>query len=225
MAPRDDWPVKTVFRILIPTVGAIALVITGICAWLFFYVGDLPDFYQLSRFAPNAEVIISNPCLGKPSTVIPFNRIGKALRDALAAAEPTKLIPRYIARDQVGCNQKGLRPLRFQLNELRLSWHIRRHFSDDQIFTIYANQAYFGAGANGVKSASLAYFHKDPDALSIADAALLAGLLRSPERFSPYKHPDRALQRRNEVLRAMVAQGTITANEAANAEKERILTQ
>ena len=123
------------------------------------------------------------------------------------------------------CNPKSLKPLRSQLNEIRLSWQIRRHFSDDQILTIYANQAYFGAGANGVKNASLTYFHKDPDTLSIAEAALLAGLLRSPERFSPYEHPDRALQRRNEVLRAMAVQGTISANQAANAETVGILTQ
>ena len=214
---------KTLFRILIATLGAIALVITGFCAWLFFYTGDLPDFYQLSRFAPNVEVIVSDPCLERPSTVIPFNRIGKPLRDALAAAEqPARPISYEIARGLVECNQK-LRPLRFQLNSLRLSWLIGRHFSDEQIFTIYANQAYFGSGAAGVKDASVTYFQKDPDALNIAEAALLAGLLRGPELFSPYKHPERALKRRSEILQAMVAQRKISANEAANADRAPIL--
>ncbi len=201
------------------------LFITGICAWLFFFTKDLPDFYQLSPFAPNVEAIISDPCLERPLTVIPFDRIGMPLRNALAVAElPGKSLSYEIARRLAVCNQK-LPPLRFELNSLRLSWRIRSHFSDEQIFTIYANQAYFGAGATGVKDASVAYFHKDPDALSIAEAALLAALLRGPEHLSPYKHPDRALQRRSEVLQAMVAQRQISANEAANAERSPLLTR
>ena len=215
---------RILYRILIATLGAIVLFVTGICGWLFFYAEDLPDFYQLSRFTPSVEVIVSDPCLERPSTVIPFNRIGKPVRDALAAAEQARSISYWIARGLVGCNQR-LKNLRYQLNSLRLSWHIRRHFSDEQIFTIYANQAYFGGGATGVKDASVAYFHKDPDALSIAEAALLVGLLRSPERFSPYKHPERALQRRSEVLQAMVNQRKISANEAANAERVPIPTR
>jgi len=92
------------------------------------------------------------------------------------------------------------------------------HFSEQQLFTIYANRAYFGARAIGVESASRQFFYKDADTLSIEEAALIAGLLRAPGYFSPYKNPERALERRNKVLESMAAQGKLSAVEAARAE-------
>jgi penicillin-binding protein 1A len=178
---------------------------------------------KLSRFAPSAEVVISDPCLADPSTVIPSDRIGKPFRDALAAAVPPGTFSYQIARRLVVCHQQ-LRALRYQINTLRLSWHIRRHFSEEQILTIYANQAYFEPGVTGVKNASLALFQRDPDALSLAEAALLVVLTGSPG-FSPDKHPEVALRRRSEILHAMVAQGKISANEAENADMLPILTR
>jgi len=74
--------VRTLFKILIATLGAIVLVITAICVRLFFYVGDLPDFYQLSRLAPNDEVIISDPyrtcrqfSFPGPSSLLPWGKL------------------------------------------------------------------------------------------------------------------------------------------------------
>jgi len=114
---------------------------------------------------------------------------------------------------------------RYHANNLRLSWHIRRHFSEQQVFTIYANRAYFGSGATGVENASRQLFHKNADSLNTEDAALLAGLLRAPDYFSPYKHPERALQRRNQVLEAMAAQGKISTSDAARAEASPVATE
>ena len=122
------------------------------------------------------------------------------------------------------CNHTGGMG-RYHLNSLRLSWHIRSRFSQEQIFTIYANRAYFGSGATGVESASRQFFRKEADALNTEEAALLAGLLRAPEYFSPYKRPEKALQRRNQVLEAMAAQGKLSAIEAARAEATPIATQ
>src|SRR5208282_6463600 len=115
------------------------------------------------------------------------------------------------------CGHPGKR-LKEQLNTLRLSWHIRRQFSEQQMLVIYANRAYFGPGLTGVERASKEFFHKEPDALTIEQAALLAGLIRSPGRYSPHQHPDRALKRRNTVLELMVARGELSEGEAARLE-------
>jgi len=108
--------------------------------------------------------------------------------------------------------------LKRSLNQLRLSWHIRTHFLQQQVFTIYANRAYFGPGMTGVENASRQLFHKAPDGLRIEQAALIAGLIRAPGAYSPYKHPDRALQRRNKVLELMKVQGKLSADDAARLE-------
>ncbi len=201
----------------------VLLVIAGVCGWLFVYTGDLPDIDHLTKFAPSAQFPVIDPCLASPSMALPFDRIAKTLRDALAIAEPAGSLSDQIARTLM-CNRRE-RAGRYQLNEFRLSWHIRRRFSEQQLFTIYANRAYFGAGATGVESASRLFFNKDADSLSAAEAALLAVLLRAPDYFSPYKHPEAALQRRNRVLEAMAAQGKLSASDAASAEATPVVTQ
>ena len=78
---------------------------------------------------------------------------------------------------------------------------------------MYSNRIYLGPELIGVQQGSEFYFHKSPAELNIAEAALLVGLIRSPV-YSPFKHPDRALRRRNEVVDAMVENGSITSVEA-----------
>jgi membrane peptidoglycan carboxypeptidase len=113
----------------------------------------------------------------------------------------------------------------YQLDVFRLSWHIRRRFSEQQLFTIYANRAYFGPGAMGVENASEHFFQKDTNGLSAEEAALLAGVLRSPAGFSPFTHPDRALQRRNQILEDMAARGKLNASEVSRAVASSISTR
>ena len=114
------------------------------------------------------------------------------------------------------CNKRDS-PARYQLDVFRLSWHIRRRFSEQELFTIYANTAYFGPAATGVENAFRHLFQKGADALSPEEAALLAGLLRAPSIFSPFKNAEKALQRRNKILEAMAAQGKLSAIELATA--------
>jgi len=92
---------------------------------------------------------------------------------------------------------------------------LERRFSRQELLTIFANRAWFGHGQVGVQAASQYFFQKDPNQLQIGEAAMLAGLIRAPARLSPLAHPDRALERRNEVLDAMVARHAISAEEGA----------
>jgi membrane peptidoglycan carboxypeptidase len=117
------------------------------------------------------------------------------------------------------------RSARYTLDVFRLSWHIRRRFTEKELFTIYVNRAYFGPAATGIENASNHFFQKSADSLSIEEAALLAGLLRGPGLHSPFKHPDRAIQRRNDVLTRMAAQGKLGATDLAQALADPIVTR
>jgi membrane carboxypeptidase/penicillin-binding protein len=215
--------VRLRYKILLVLLALVLIFVAGVCSWLFVYTGDLPEFDHLSQFAPNTQVVLLDSCLPGPSTSLPFDRIGKPFQDALVTAEPFSSLPDRIASTLM-CNRRE-RAIQYELDTIRLSWHIRIHFSEQQLLTIYANRAYFGAGMTGVQNASKDLFRKDPEALSVDEAALIAGLLRAPAALSPRKHPEQALLRRNKVLEEMVAKGKLSASDAARLEATPLVTQ
>ncbi len=99
-----------------------------------------------------------------------------------------------------------------KVKEIALSFKIEKKYAKERILEMYLNQAYFGARAYGVEAASRTYFGKPITAVTIAEAALLAGLLKAPSSFSPYKHPRKALSRRNLVLKQMMKYEDIGAD-------------
>jgi penicillin-binding protein 1A len=99
---------------------------------------------------------------------------------------------------------------RRKFQEILLAIQIERHFTKPQIFTMYSNQVDLGSGNYGFEAASEFFFGKHLRQLTLPEAALLAGLPRSPTYYSPILHPHHALARRNEVLAAMLDNGKIT---------------
>jgi len=110
---------------------------------------------------------------------------------------------------------------RRKIAEAYMAVILETRLSKEQIFALYCNEAYLGQRAGfsikGFGEASEAYFNKDVTALSLPEAALLAALIRSPNRYNPYRHPEVALARRNQVLQDMVATGAVTEVEGARA--------
>jgi len=104
-----------------------------------------------------------------------------------------------------------------KIQEALLAVQLERRFTKDQIFTLYANQIYLGHGVYGFEAASEFYFSKPAKKLTLEEAALIAGLPKSPASYSPINHSDRALHRRNLVINAMLEDGKITAERAAAA--------
>jgi len=104
-----------------------------------------------------------------------------------------------------------------KIEEALLAIQIERRFTKDQIFTLYANQIYLGHGVYGFEAASEFYFSKSAKQLTLEQAALIAGLPKSPVYYSPVIHPERALRRRNLVINSMLEDGKITASQAADA--------
>lgn len=106
-----------------------------------------------------------------------------------------------------------------KVREAFLAFQIERRYTKEEILELYLNQVYFGSGAYGVESAARIFFGKPVKDLDLAECALLAGLPKSPSRYSPIVDKDLALKRRNIVLKQMEHKGIITET-AFNKAKE-----
>jgi penicillin-binding protein 1A len=104
-----------------------------------------------------------------------------------------------------------------KVQEILLSIQIEHHFTKPQIFTLYGNQIYLGHGMYGFEAAAQYYFGKHANELTLSEAALLAGIPKSPSNYSPVLNPAHALKRRNLVLTEMEHDGDITPEEAEQA--------
>lgn len=114
--------------------------------------------------------------------------------------------------------------LKRKLIEIMITFQLESRFSKQKIFEMYANQMNLGHigtyEINGFGEASRAFFGKNLGQLDTAECAMLAGLLQNPSYRDPYRHPQRAIERRNVVLDSMVETGAISASEAIRAKAE-----
>ncbi len=106
---------------------------------------------------------------------------------------------------------------RRKIREMILAFRIEQAYSKDRILELYLNEIFFGLGSYGVAGAALTYFDKSVNELTIPEAAYLAALVKGPSNYHPFKHPDRAIERRNWVIDQMADNGYITKDEAEKA--------
>jgi len=120
------------------------------------------------------------------------------------------------------------RTVQRKVQEALLAFVLERRAQKKDILELYLNEVYLGQvgsfSIHGVGEAARMYFHKDVGNLTLVESAMLAGMIASPNPYNPYRHPDRATERRNQVLRAMVDAGYIPAAtaEAAMAQPLKI---
>jgi penicillin-binding protein 1B len=120
------------------------------------------------------------------------------------------------------------RKLKRKLQEAIISFVLERRATKKQILELYLNEIYLGQvgsfGVKGVGQAARVYFHKDVANLSLAESAFLAGIIQSPNHYNPYRHSERALERRNQTIKAMAETGFIdaAAAESASAQPLRV---
>ncbi len=106
--------------------------------------------------------------------------------------------------------------------ELYLAVRLESASSKDEILRLYLNQVYLGRGAYGIQAGAKRFFDVDVEALSVAQAALLAGVVQAPGRYDPARRPDEARARQRWVLERMLVEGFVTADEYADAVNETI---
>ena len=112
--------------------------------------------------------------------------------------------------------------MRRKVQELMLAVWLEMKFSKQEILALYLNRVYFGAGAYGIEAASQRYFDKGAKDLTVGEAALLAGLLKAPSRYSPVSESERAATRATVVLNEMEEAGVITSAQRAAAVLEPV---
>lgn len=137
----------------------------------------------------------------------------------LRLAQGGSTITQQLARKTfLNDNKTPWRKAREIVLAIRLEWA----FSKDEILEMYLNRIYFGRGFYGIEAAAQGYFGKPALALSLDEAALLAGLIQAPSAYAPPSNLDRALARRVVVLNRMQAVGAITAEQAAKAAAAKV---
>ena len=173
-------------------------------------------------FAPvlrNAVISIEDKGFERHFGVNVFRVIGAAWHDlrSKGRAQGASTLTMQLARNLFLSDE---RTAGRKLEETLLSIQIERTFTKPQIFTMYGNQIYLGHGVYGFEAGAEFYFSKHASALTLPEAALLAGLPKGPEEFSPTMHPARALRRRNQVLAALESDGKVPRTDAEAAEAE-----
>lgn len=166
--------------------------------------------------------------------VIPLNEMSPNIRNAIIAVEDERfykhngvdpqgiiraavtgyggastLTQQYI-RQTVLLDEATQMSIKRKVREAFLALELEKMYSKDEILAMYLNTVYFGEGAYGIEAAAQTYFAKSAKNLSVAEAAMLAGLPQQPSRLSPYDNPKDALERRNQVLRRMLSNEYIT---------------
>ncbi len=117
----------------------------------------------------------------------------------------------------------GEQTLERKVKEAILATEITRRYSKEEILAMYLNEVYLGNYSYGVAAAAETYFARDVSELSLAQSALLAGMIQSPVSYDPYTHPEAALGRRNVVLRMMLLDGHITQQQYDEAKATPVL--
>jgi penicillin-binding protein 1A len=220
--------------------GAFLLALVGL-GWLFLYSRDLPNVSRLKDFAPTKETHLVDGCFAGPVTAVPLDHISPHLRTAVATVasgpeDDSAILRSFHELKETKSRRQSLsvqisralfcvpsKMLDRHVKELRTAIRLDEHFSKQQLFTIYLNRLEFGECGVGVENAAQCLFHKHASELNPPEAALLAGIIASPGRYSPSRHPDRALERRNAVLGAMVADGRLSHADAESAKSARLL--
>lgn len=151
-----------------------------------------------------------------------YKRIGKALLKNAASfsfKEGASTISQQLIKNT---HLSGEKTVKRKLKELKLTRALEAHYSKEQIMELYLNSIYFGHNAFGVRNAANFYFGKDVSELSPAESATLAALVKSPNRYSPFKDAEKCLTRRNFVLKLMREQGYLSDADYAEAVKTEL---
>ncbi len=187
--------------------------------------------------------------VGENRVVVPYGKISQNFVNALISREDSRFYEHH-GIDPVGIARAAFRNLLFggmkqgastitqqlarnsfplggknfnrKFLEAAMAFRIEMEMSKEQILELYMNRIYFGSGLYGVEAASQAYFGKPAADMDLSEAALLAGLIRSPNKFSPLNNIDASIAQRNVVLGRMEELGHITHAQLGKAEEEVI---
>lgn len=174
---------------------------------------------EISPYIVNAFVALEDKRFYKHRG-LDYRRILGAMLNNIKAGymkEGGSTITQQLAKNAILTNEKSL--VR-KLKEAKLARQIEKRYTKDQIMEMYLNTIYFGHSLYGVNAACKRLFGKEPSAVTLSEAAILAGIVKNPKRNSPLNSVENAMERRNLVLRLMNEQGYISEAELEQAMSE-----
>ncbi|UIJ45706.1 PBP1A family penicillin-binding protein [Sphingomonas cannabina] len=246
------WTVGIGLTLAILGLAALAIAVYTARASLpsFDELKSSPNGQMIRVHAADGTVIVSlGPSYGE---WIPYSQIPKVMRDAMVSVEDRRFrshigvdpvgmaraikfgienrnngrrlqgastITQQVARTIFLSNKYDWRR---KIREGILALALERKFSKDQLLELYLNKVYFGGGAYGIDAASRRFFGHPATNLSLSEAAVIAGLVKAPSRYSPTADAEAAVGRAGVVLQTMVETGAITPAEAASADPKAV---
>jgi penicillin-binding protein 1A len=188
--------------------------------------GEVMALKELPKFVPQAFLAIEDRRFYEHYGVDPYGIARAVVANVLrrGVAQGGSTITQQLAKNLFLTQE---RTLTRKLQEALLAVWLERKFSKTQILELYLNRVYFGSGAYGIEQASLRYFGKSAKQMTLAEAALLAGVVKSPTRLAPTRNFDAAEKRAKIVLASMAELGFVTAAnvKVAIAKPPRIVAQ
>ncbi len=178
---------------------------------------------KMASDLPNAVVAIEDERFYQHNGV-DIAGIGRAVVKNLTsgdlAGEGASTITQQYIRNTILLDERTDISLARKIREAYLAMELEKRYDKQQILEMYLNAIYFGEGAYGAQAASRTFFSKPASKLTLAEAALLAGLPQQPSRLSPYENPEAAVKRRDQVLARMLVNGYITQEQYQTAVAE-----
>ncbi|MEZ0295749.1 MAG: transglycosylase domain-containing protein [Candidatus Methylacidiphilales bacterium] len=153
---------------------------------------------------------------------VDFYGVARAVVAALipgGVQQGASTITQQLARNSINRFDKNMDR---KLLEMFLAWRIERQYTKEEILRLYLNRIFFSHGMYGVETASRAFFGKSVDKLTTGECAMLAGMIASPNNYSPWTDYKKAILARDRALKQMERSGYITAAERQKIEKEQI---
>ncbi|NLC44570.1 MAG: hypothetical protein GX783_09855, partial [Clostridiales bacterium] len=207
------------------------------------------NYNQTSLVYDNQDNLISSIHGIENRIYVPLSQIPKHVQDAFIAVEDVRfrthpgfdirrifgsLLQNIKAKDIVAgastITQQLARNTYFtqeqkvdrKVKEIIIAWQLEQKYSKDQILEMYLNVIYFAEGAYGIEAASKTYFGKTVSELTVAEGALLVGVINNPHRNSPFINEERSLEKKDQTIDIMVSNGFLSAQEGKEAKNEKI---
>lgn len=147
------------------------------------------------------------------------------LEDAKARriVEGGSTIPQQLVKQLLPPEERAEKSISRKIKEAILAFQLLRNFTKDEILALYLNEIYLGHQRYGIEAAARLYFNKSARNLSLSDAAIIAGIIKSPEKLSPKKYPERAKAKRDDALKKAYEEGFVSEEDYQKAFKEKIV--
>lgn len=167
---------------------------------------------EISKNLKNAFISIEDKSFFKHNGINYKRIIAAGLKNLLSfkIKEGASTISQQLIKNTHLTNEKTFKR---KINEILLTQQLEKELSKEEILTAYLNAIYFGSGAFGINQASQRFFSKDIKDLSLSECATLAGIIKSPNTYSPISNPEKSKKRRNVVLKEMLKDKKISEKE------------